>query len=283
MGEGYYEGLIEDRQDRASGKGVGPFGDAAFVPLAQCYLEDGDADNDSEVQPLLERVLRGDMGGAESANFRRALIELGKLHYRRGEYAEAIERLGEAVDRYPADRRIGELKFLLGDACRLSAESIDKTLGDALLDTERKALLETKSERLGRAIGLYAEARDAFASGDPRRRSPLDSLYLRNAYFYLGDCAYDLGDYTAAIRYYDTAREHYPTEPSSLVAMVQIVNAHVKQGDLERARTADERARRFFRSLPDEVWDDPNLPMKRQDWERWLDSSQRLYKLGRSS
>ena len=283
LAEEYYQGLIDDRQDRASGKGVGPFGDAAYVPLAQCFLEDADADNDVEIQPLLERVLRGDMGGAESENFRRALIELGKLHYRLGDYAGAIERLGEAVARYPEDSRMGELKFLLGDACRLSADAIDQTLEGALLDSERRALLETRTARLGRALGLYAEARDAFARQDPRRRTPLESLYLRNSYFYLGDCAFDLGDYTTAIRHYDTARERYPTEPSSLVAMVQIVNAHVKQGDMERARTADERARRFFRSLPDEVWDDPNLPMKRQDWERWLDSSQRLYKLGRSS
>ena len=69
---------------------------------------------------------------------------------------------------------------------------------------------------------------------------------------------------------------------AALVAMVQIVNAHVAQGNTERARTANERARRFFEQLPDTVWDDPTLPMGRDDWERWLDSSSRLYALDRA-
>src|SRR5690606_24232915 len=87
-----------------------------------------------------------------------------------------------------------------------------------------------------------------------------------------GDCAFDLGRFEAARRLYDAARERYPDDPASLVAMIQIVNAYLEEGDLARAATANERARRFYASLPDEAWDDPQLPIGREDWQRWLDS-----------
>ena len=56
------------------------------------------------------------------------------------------------------------------------------------------------------------------------------------------------------------------------MAMTQVVSAHLRMGDRRRAATANERARRFFESLPAEVWDDPSLPMGRADWERWLEA-----------
>jgi tetratricopeptide (TPR) repeat protein len=99
---------------------------------------------------------------------------------------------------------------------------------------------------------------------------------LRNASFYLGDCAFDLADYETAIRQYDAAREKYPKDPASLVAMIQIVNAYVEQGDLKRARTANDRAKRFYESLPESAWTDPNLPIGQAEWQRWLDAMGRL-------
>jgi tetratricopeptide (TPR) repeat protein len=125
----------------------------------------------------------------------------------------------------------------------------------------------------------YEQVRGQIERIEPGKRSPLQQVQLRNSYFFMGDCAFDLGDYAAAILHYDRARERYPEDPASLVAMVQIVNAHIEEGDLGRARTANERARRFYESLPEEVWDDPTLPMGRRDWERWLDSSSRLYEV----
>jgi len=279
---GFFRELIDDRADRVSGKGVGPFADASFVPLAQCYLQDEDPGNNEEAEQLLKRVLRGDFGGSQTRIFRDALIELGRLRYHGEQFQLAIERFEEALKRYAGDPESDEIRFLLADSYRQAAAQIDEQLGEALLDTERRELERTREDRLGRALQLFEQVRDAYSARDPRRLDPLDAMYLRNAYFYLGDCAYDLGDFTASIRHYDSAREQYPADPSSLVAMIQIVNAHVSQGDLDRARTANERARRFFMSLPEEVWNDPNLPMSRQDWERWLDSSQRLRDLERT-
>ena len=78
--------------------------------------------------------------------------------------------------------------------------------------------------------------RDELEATDPRRRSILDEEYLRNAHYFLGACAFDRGDFRAAIEAYDAARERYPRDPASLVAMVQIVSAYMELGEFDRAR-----------------------------------------------
>ncbi|MEM1329305.1 MAG: tetratricopeptide repeat protein [Planctomycetota bacterium] len=273
-----YQALLDERNDPVSGKGVGPFADASYVPLAQCYLLDGIAENDGDAEALLRRVVGGELGATRSENFRDALIELGRLYYQIAEFERAIERLEESVERYPEDEQVELLRFLLADAYRLSAGEIDERLTlEEMPDTARARLETERDDRLRRAMVLYGRVRDELETRDPRRRSAAEALNLKHSYFYLGDCAFDLEDFAAAIGHYDTARERFPSDPSSLVALVQIVNAYVELGDMERARTADERARRFFQSLPESALDDPNLPMTRRDWERWLDSSARLY------
>ena len=60
------------------------------------------------------------------------------------------------------------------------------------------------------------------------------------------------------------------------MALVQIVNAYMRRGDTKAAAAANEHARRFFAGLPESVWNDPNLPMSRKDWERWLEVTSEL-------
>lgn len=116
-----------------------------------------------------------------------------------------------------------------------------------------------------------------------RGLSKLERVYLRNAMFYLGDCAFDLNDFPAAIAAYDTAAQQYATDPASLVALTQIVAAYVAQDKWPEARTANERAKRQLASLPEDVWSNPDLPMQRRHWERWFNSSMLLQRQRRDS
>lgn len=280
--EAIYRDLIEKGLDRSGDKGAGVWADQSYVPLAQTLLLDTDDSNDAEAERLLTAVVEGDLGTPDAAQYPTALLELGRLHYRRGDYPRAIERLEEMRGRYPDHPDAGMALFWLADAFRLEAQSIAETLMGALPDSQRERLEAAQIERTERAGALFGEVIRILGAEDPRRRTTLENLYLRNAHFYRGDCAFDLGDFATAIRHYDAARLAYRDDPASLVAMVQIVNAHVAEGDYERARAANERARLFFEQLPDQVWDDPTLPMTRADWERWLDSSSRLYALDRA-
>jgi tetratricopeptide (TPR) repeat protein len=271
-----YRELTEQRSDAGGGPNSGLFADASFVPLAQTYLMDAVPENDVQAEQILAAVAGGQIGGTDSANFRLALLELGRVYYQTRNFERGIERLEEVVQRYPGDAELDQVRYRLADCYRLSSRQIDQRLREAMPDSERKELEEQRATRVARARDLFEAVRDSIDAKDVRRRTALEETQLRNAYFYLGDCAFDLRDYEAAIRYYDAARERYPKDPASLVAMVQIVSAHLEQGDMRRAMTANERAKRFFASLPPSVWDDPNLPMTRRDWERWLDATSKL-------
>lgn len=273
----WYRGLISDAEDERNQ--VAGFAVRSFVPLAQCELFDDDPENDDDAEQLLLEAVSGTAGRAIADQLGDALYELGSHYYRTGRYERAIERLTEAMSRGRADAQTPAILFRLADSFRLLADEIERSLDEPMPDREREARVGAVFGHRRDAMAGFERARDAIEAMPLSQRTSLDMLQLRNACFYLGDCAFDMGDFELAIRHYDAAKERYPNDPASLVAMVQIVNAHVEQGDLSSARTANERARRFYLSLPETAWDDPNLPMDRTDWERWLQSSAMLYEV----
>ncbi len=273
---GYYEGLIdESRADGASA--AGQWADLSFVPLAQCYIADVDESNDANAVRLLEQSIDGTRGGPDRPEFLQAVIELGNLAARQGRYANAIERYDEAVARNADGPPMPMVRFKQADALRLLAGEIERRLEEPMSDRERGILSAERASHLRRAIEGFKGVRDEFERVDERTLSELQSTCLRNAYFYLGDCAFDLGQYDEAIEYYNMARARYPRDPAVLVALIQVVNAYLELGDVASARTANERAKAYHQTLPDSVWDDPNLPLTRREWERWLDANTRLY------
>jgi tetratricopeptide (TPR) repeat protein len=262
---------------------AGPFADASYVPLAQTMLSDDKADNDAEAERLLREVVTGRIGGPGTERYREALRELGDYYYRTGRYEPAIERFEEYLTRSEGEP-VGEdtilrpgptlIKFKLGDSYRLSARGIEKALTAALPDSDARELRTIRGDRLARAAALFEQVSTEL---DARQhRSAFEDLCLRNSYFYRGDCAYDLADYETAIRHYEAARERYPKDPASLVAMTQIVSALIEQGETQRAIIANQRAKKFYESLPESVWDDPTLPLGKREWERWLAAQSNL-------
>lgn len=254
----------------------------AYVPLAQTLLLDDDAANDAEAERLLANVVSGRAVSAGGREYREALVELAGLKARRGDWSGAIQHLEEAVGRFADFDGADSARYNLAEAHRRDAEAMLRTLQEAMPEQQRQETISARRERLRRAAQMYEMVRAAYERQDPRRLSRLERLQLRNAYFYLGDSAFALGDYEEAIRRYDTARERFPDDPASLVAMVQIVNSYVELGDMERARTAQARAKRFYDGIPATAWSDPDLPMGRDAWQRWLDSMSTLKPLERA-
>jgi tetratricopeptide (TPR) repeat protein len=270
-----YRDLLDERAN-AGDRGGMVWADRSIVPLAQCYLADGDPGNDADAERELLGVLGGREFSPQAEEFREALLELGRAYYGSGRYAPAIERLREFEARYPGDEEIQRVRFRLADSERLSAEAIEKSLELAMPQAQHEELEKTRDARLREAMGLFERVKDALAARKPESLGAVERIHLRNSIFYLGDCAYELGDYNAAISYYDAARQQYDSDPASLVALVQIVNAYVQQGEWAKAVTANERARQHLAKFPESVWSDPDLPMDKRHWERWLDSKSLL-------
>lgn len=276
--EEVFRGLIEDADNPDTGKGVGPFALMAYVPLAQTLLSDANPDNDREAELLLERVASGQLVDTSSEAYRTALVELGQLHIAQGRYVEAIERLREALVRLEGHRQEPMVRFRLAEAYRLEAGRIAEALTQAMPGSERRELERLREDRLRTAIEQYELARASLESlAEP---GVAEREALRNAYFFLGACAYDLGDYDLAVKHYAAAHARYASDPAALVPLIQIVSARLQQGELALARAANERAKRLYESFPEEVWTDATLPMTREDWQRWFQASERLATAG---
>jgi tetratricopeptide (TPR) repeat protein len=273
-----YRALVDAR----GGAGVGPLSDRAMVPLAECYLADDSPENDARAVELLAQVVQGGVVSPESEVYRGALVELGEQMHRSGDYAQAARYLDEAVQRYPEHPRIHVLRYKLADSYRGSARQIERDLGESMPQDRRDELTKLRTERLRLAGALLQQVMDGLAKVDARQVTAMDKLAARNSAFYLADTAFDLGEYDRAIELYDQARQRHASDPASLIAMVQIVNAYVAQGKWSEAITANERARQQAAALPDTAWNDPTLPIGREHWERWLDST-RLIERQRSA
>lgn len=242
---------------------------ASLVPLARCHIELNQLDNATRT---LKHVIDDHPAITPgSVHYREALIEIGKLHQRRGEMEAAIERLDEALERYSDQKEAGSLCFLLADAYRRSASQIQLDLEQQVLSrTRRQALQAQRVTCLAKAQELFEQAIRQLAVREPHGLSATETLYLRNAYFYRADCAYDLGSYQASITLYDQAARGWEKDPATLVALVQIVNAYCELGLDQEARAANRRARAHLKLIPEEAFDDPSVPMTRRHWQDWL-------------
>lgn len=274
----FYRDLIAGRD---KGEKAGPFADASYVPLAQTLLADGDAANDAEAENLLSSVVNGALGGTRTQAFRDALSELGQRYYQTGRYERAIERFEEFLTRTAQDPggasafAIDSVRYKLGDAYRLSAAGLAGQLASgAMPEGERREKETLRVARLRSAAGAFELVRSTLEARP--HRTALEDVYLRNSYYYLGACAFDVKDYGTAIAHYEAARERFPKDPASLVALVQVVSCYLAQGDLAKATLANQRAQRFYDSIPQAAWDDPGLPMTRADWKQWLDAKDEL-------
>lgn len=281
--EAQYRDLLS-RRDSAGRSG--PYADASYVPLAQTLLADDNAANDAEAEQFLQTALSGRVGGVATPGYRAALKELGEFYAKAGKHEAAIERFEEYLTRVETAVKARDteaireakgtplVRFKLADAYRLSARAIDKALDGALPDSDERALKKTRLARLNKAFEAYSKVVDVLESRD--RRGPLEDVALRNSFFFRGDCAFEMQDFEEAIRQYDAAKERYPRDPASLVALTQMVSALVEKGDVAGAKVANEKARKFYESLPETVWDDPSLPMGKREWERWLAAQTKL-------
>lgn len=267
----------------------------SYVPLARCYLYDQESQDPDRAEELLLHIISGEVFEPTATEFRGALLELGRVYLRVGRYAEAIRRLEEALERYEDLADDPRFKSRLADAYRLGASQVSRDLEQAMPQSQRGRLERLREDHLLRGLDLYEQVAQLYDAADDAPLDDLDAMMRRNALLYRGDCAFDLGEMLAgdpersrgfferAIRYYDTSAQRYADDPSSLVAMIQIVNCYAALGKWREVGTANERARARLAELPPAAWEAGDSPMDRRYWERWLEASVELDRMRESA
>jgi tetratricopeptide (TPR) repeat protein len=254
------------------------------VPLARAYIAKGAGFYTKAEQSLKALVDDNPQITPDAQEFRDALFELADLYYRTGRFELAIARLEEIGQRYPGDERKGQIQFLMADSYRKSALELDAAIRKAKADpkatpaTDVGEMSRQRADRLGRARQLYFEVISLWR--DASLRTDLERLYLKLAYFYRADCAYDVADYHEAVKLYGEAAFRYQDDPSALAAYIQIVNSNVALGQYEEAKAANERAKWMLRRMPKEAFTRGSdaLAMPQAYWEQWLKWSGEVWK-----
>ncbi len=206
-------------------------------------------------------------------DYRDALIELGTLYYDDSDYVRAVERLDEAVRRYPGDPRIGEMQFRLADSYKRHAADLKQELGSpGLAPVERDRIESQRTHHLGTAKQLFSAIVEGGDAQLPPGQRQISDQLLRYAYLYRADCAFELGRFAEAVEHYDKVAGRFPKHHSSMTALIQIVNCYTSLGDDNRARTAHRRALTRLKKLPDEAFEAPDALLDRSAWERWLEN-----------
>jgi tetratricopeptide (TPR) repeat protein len=107
------------------------------VPLAQAYMAKGPASYAKAEKTLKAVIESNHLITPDADEFRQALFELGQLYYRSERFEEAGAKFEEIAERYPDDKRITQLVFLMGDSYRKSALLLRDAI--AAKDREKKA------------------------------------------------------------------------------------------------------------------------------------------------
>jgi tetratricopeptide (TPR) repeat protein len=245
----------------------------AAVPLAEAYIAKGPTMYGRAENTLLSVVENNPLVDPNAEEFRQSLRGLAQLYYRTGRYEEAIARLQELTQRYPADEQKAQMVFLMADSYRKSAGLLDAKLASAQTSPGAVAAqvaeaAAAKRDRLTKARSLFDDVIDMYRANAPT--DDTDKLYQKLSYFYRADCMYDLGNYEDAIKLYDSAAFSYQDDPSSVAAYVQIVNAYFALGKPEEAKAANNRAKWMLQHMPAEAFTDGTFSMPKKYWEQWL-------------
>ncbi|MEM8739578.1 MAG: tetratricopeptide repeat protein [Planctomycetota bacterium] len=259
---------------------------ASLVPMARSHTALGQPD--AAVRILLS-IVDGHPGiRPESDTYREALVDLARTYYLQGQddpvyFVSAIERLDTAVERYGHTPDGPVLRYMLADSLRRSSRTLTDQVRNARSERQRLAFQSERTDRLRDAEMFYDQVITELEARFDAARSDLENLYLRNAYFYKADCAYDRRDFTVAVDRYREAAQRWSDHPASLVAQVQIVNAYCELQEFQQAYVANQNALWQLSQMDDEVFDRPDMPMTRQHWEDWLRWSSELKLLDKKS
>ena len=167
-------------------------------------------------EKLLLENLNGESLTPESKEWRDSLFALGKLLAEDGRHLDAIERLEEAVARYPDSRQAIEARYLIAEACLQAAKVPQEKAATDTGETARLIHRKQAAQLLERAIHYYQETEQVLNRRQEQTElTPLEKSMLRNSYFSVGSALVDLGRWEDAIQRLFRRRQSLPARSRS--------------------------------------------------------------------
>jgi TolA-binding protein len=230
-----------------------------------------------QAETLLQDNLSGEQLTPASKEWRDSLFALAELLHNSGRDREAIQRLDEALQRYPDAPQAVVGRYLLADSARRRAMVL-RAGGHHVPMVEREISSAVRGQQmneshrlLNRALEAYRSLQDDLSRSDGENLTAQDKAILRNTRFALGDTYFALERYPEALRAYQSAANHYATSPEVLDAYLQIASVYRHIDRPAEARTSLEQARLALRRIPPEARFEQATNYNRKQWGELLD------------
>ena len=248
---------------------------AVFRARLDCAKAFRDDNRIREAEDLLLANLNSSGQTPDSAEWRESLFELGHLLYEQGRYDEAIDRLGEAVERNIGRDKTLLANYLIAESYRHAAEKPLKELEAAKTANERESSSREVQQLLNNALRHYEQVRAEIANS--MSVTPLDRVMLRNCYMFKGAALFDLGRveraperFKQAIDEYSNVSTLYQNEPFVLETFVQIANCQRRLQEPVKAKLNIDQALQLLAQLPPDADFKKATNFTRSQWEMML-------------
>jgi tetratricopeptide (TPR) repeat protein len=242
----------------------------ARLLAAQAYLEQGRSE---PAEKLLLDNLYGDALSPASTEWRRSLFALGRLLYEAGRYPEAIQRLDEAIVRYPKDEEAEEARYLAAESYRRSAREVERQEQQEATAEGRLARRREWTQLLETGLARFEqELNSILLRQEQRPLTSLEEAILRNCFFSRGAILFQLGRYREAIQAYASVTNRYQQRPEVLQAYMQIAACYRRLGQTAEARSVLEQAKYALKHLPEGMPFEDTSNYNRQEWGRLFET-----------
>jgi tetratricopeptide (TPR) repeat protein len=239
----------------------------ARLECARTHLQCGRADR---AEQLLLVNLVGDSLTPASAEWRDSLFALGDLLYQSGRYDEAIEKLDEAVKRYPDAAATLLAKYTIARCFHNSSQAPAKRLREAKTENERQSARQELTEKLNQAHEHYQDVQRTITLRGHGSGDPLERSLLRNCYLMQGSVLFELRRFEEALQAYGSVITSYQNDPIALESFVQIANCWRRLDQPVKARVTVDQAKMVLKGLPENTNFLATTNFNRQQWELLL-------------
>ena len=236
----------------------------ARLEAARAYQQRGQFD-------LAEQLLLINLvGGAlkpSSPEWRDSLFALGGLLYESGRYEEAIAKLQEAVERYPADKATLLAKYTIARAYHDASAVASQRLRESKNDQAARTLL---NDYLTKAHENYQAVQRKITVLGRSDSDALDRTLLRNCYLMQGSVLFELRRFDEALQAYGNVITSYQNDPIALESFVQVANCWRRLDQPVKARVTLDQAKMVLKGLPPDTNFLATTNFNRQQWEMLL-------------
>ena len=239
----------------------------ARLDCAQALLQQ---DQGQRAQALLLKNLVGGSLEPTAAEWRDSLFLLGEYLHNSQQYQEAIEKLDEAVRRYPNAKQAVLARYMIARSYHSSAELPARIAQEAKTESERVKNRKLRDQNLTAALENYLLVQRKLTLQGHVDSNELERLLLRNCYMMQGSVLYQLKRYEEARKAYANISTLYQSEPFVLESFVHIANCYRQLNKPLKAKGTIEQAKLVLNRLPAETNFKLATNFSRQSWELLL-------------